>query len=171
MFLLPRTDFILRCRELREAGRRVVFTNGCFDILHRGHVTYLEEAARLGDALVVGVNSDESIKRLKGPNRPIVPEEDRAAIIAALRCVTFATIFSEDTPLELIQEIVPSVLVKGGDYDPEATGGGRYIVGSDVVRSNGGEVRVIQLIEGRSTTDIIGRILAIHAIDGERARH
>lgn len=150
---------------------RIVFTNGCFDILHRGHVAYLEEAASLGDALVVGINSDASIQRLKGPTRPVVPEEDRAEIIAALRCVTFATIFSEDTPLDLIQAIVPDVLVKGGDYDPEATDGGSYIVGSDVVRTNGGEVRVINLIPGRSTTGIIERVLAAYGNEDERSRH
>lgn len=137
----------------------MVFTNGCFDILHRGHVEYLEAAASLGDALVVGINSDDSIRRLKGPLRPLVHEEDRAAIIAALRCVTFVTIFSEDTPLELIQQVVPGVLVKGGDYDPNALDGPRYIVGSDVVRANGGDVQVIDLVPGRSTTGVVERVL------------
>lgn len=158
MRVLTRSECVERCRELRAAGKRIVFTNGCFDILHRGHVTYLEEAATLGDALVVGINSDDSIRRLKGPDRPIVGEDDRAALIAALRAVAFTTIFSEDTPFDLIHAILPDVLVKGGDYDPDANEGPRYIVGSDVVRSNGGEVRVIKFVEGRSTTDIIRKI-------------
>jgi D-beta-D-heptose 7-phosphate kinase/D-beta-D-heptose 1-phosphate adenosyltransferase len=160
--LLSNTDFIAACRELREQGRTIVFTNGCFDILHAGHVAYLEAAAALGDLLVVGINSDRSIRALKGPSRPIVPEEDRAEVIAALRSVAMATIFDEDTPLDLIRAIIPGVIVKGGDYDPEATDGPRYIVGSDVVREHGGEVRVINLVEGRSTTSIIARVLAAY---------
>jgi len=159
MRVLSRSECLERCGELRAEGKRIVFTNGCFDILHRGHVTYLEEAAALGDALVVAINSDESIRRLKGADRPIVDEEDRAALVAALRAVAFTTIFSEDTPFDLIRDIIPDVLVKGGDYDPDATEGSLYIVGSDVVRSNGGQVRIIKFVEGRSTTDIIGRIL------------
>jgi rfaE bifunctional protein nucleotidyltransferase chain/domain len=158
--VLSRTECIQQCAALRAQGKRIVFTNGCFDILHRGHASYLEAAAELGDALVVGVNSDDSVRRLKGPDRPIVHEEDRAALVGALRAVALVTIFDEDTPFELIQAIVPDVLVKGGDYDPEATGGPRYIVGSDIVRSNGGEVRVINLVEGRSTTGIIERVVA-----------
>ncbi|HVZ40083.1 MAG TPA: D-glycero-beta-D-manno-heptose 1-phosphate adenylyltransferase [Candidatus Kapabacteria bacterium] len=158
--LLSRNDFIAACHALREKGERIVFTNGCFDILHRGHVTYLEAAAALGDALVVGVNSDASIRRLKGESRPIVPEDDRAAIVAALRSVRYVTIFDEETPLELIRAIQPDVLVKGGDYDPQATDGPRYIVGSDIVRREGGRVHVINLVEGRSTTNIIERVLA-----------
>ncbi len=169
--ILSREDCIRRCSELRASGKRIVFTNGCFDILHHGHVSYLEEAATFGDILVVGVNSDSSISRLKGPLRPVVPEDDRASIIAALRAVSIATIFSEDTPFELIQAIRPDVLIKGGDYDPEAADGPRYIVGSDVVRSAGGEVRVINLIAGRSTTGIIERVLAAYAGTAERARH
>jgi D-beta-D-heptose 7-phosphate kinase/D-beta-D-heptose 1-phosphate adenosyltransferase len=160
--LLSNTDFIAACRELREQGRTIVFTNGCFDILHAGHVAYLEAAAALGDLLVVGINSDRSISALKGPSRPIVPEEDRAEVIAALRSVAMVTIFDEETPLALIQAIIPGVLVKGGDYDPEATDGPRYIVGSDVVREHDGEVRVINLVEGRSTTSIIARVLAAY---------
>lgn len=153
-----RSSFIEHCRALRSAGKRIVFTNGCFDILHRGHVEYLQAAAKLGDALVVGVNADASIRGLKGPSRPIVGEEDRASIIAALRAVEAVTIFDEETPFELIRSIVPDVLVKGGDYDPEATDGPRYIVGSDLVRQSGGAVRVINLVDGRSTTNIVQRI-------------
>jgi rfaE bifunctional protein nucleotidyltransferase chain/domain len=110
--------------------------------------------------LIVGINSDESVRRLKGPTRPIVSEEDRALIISALRAVDYVTLFWEETPYELITIIQPDVLVKGGDYDPEATSGPRYIVGSDVVKSRGGEVRVIDVVEGRSTTDVIARVRA-----------
>lgn len=159
MAFLSRDELILKIRELRAGGARIVFTNGCFDILHSGHVAYLEMAAALGEALVVGVNSDASIQRLKGPRRPIVPEADRAHIIAALRAVAHVTIFSEDTPYELIQAILPDVLVKGGDYDVDAREGPRYIIGSDIVRAGGGEVQVIDLVEGRSTTNIIERVL------------
>jgi D-beta-D-heptose 7-phosphate kinase/D-beta-D-heptose 1-phosphate adenosyltransferase len=157
--ILPRHELADRCQELRALGKVIVFTNGCFDILHAGHVAYLEAAAALGDALVVGVNSDASIGRLKGPRRPIVPEQDRSRIIAALRSVYAVTIFDEETPLELIRMVVPDVLVKGGDYDPDAVDGPRYIVGSDIVRQNGGRVSVINLVEGRSTTNIIQHVL------------
>lgn len=166
---LSRDELRRRCSELHEQGKRIVFTNGCFDILHAGHVTYLEAAAALGDLLVVGLNSDESVRRLKGPRRPIVPEEDRSLIIGALRAVDLVTIFSEETPHELIQAVQPDVLVKGGDYDPEATDGPRYIVGSDVVRARGGIVRVINLVEGRSTTDVVARIISAYTIETDRA--
>lgn len=161
--VLDRDDLVAACRALHDAGRRIVFTNGCFDILHRGHVEYLEAARALGDELIVGVNSDASIRRLKGPRRPITPEVDRAAIIGALRSVSYVTIFNEDTPLELIQVLVPDVLVKGGDYDPDATEGPTYIVGSDVVRAHGGLVRVITFVDGRSTTDVIERVMSAQA--------
>jgi D-beta-D-heptose 7-phosphate kinase/D-beta-D-heptose 1-phosphate adenosyltransferase len=123
-------------------------------------VLYLQKARALGDVLVVGINSDQSVQRLKGPDRPIVPQRDRADVIAALRAVDMVTIFDEDTPLELIRAVRPDVLVKGGDYDPDATEGPGYIVGSDVVRAAGGTIHAINLVEGRSTTDIIARILS-----------
>ncbi len=156
-----RNELITRCRMLRDSGKSVVFTNGCFDILHAGHVTYLEEAATLGDILIVGINSDDSVQRLKGPQRPIVPEEDRAMLVAALRCVDYTVLFPEDTPYELVRDLQPDVLVKGGDYDPAATSGPRYIVGSDSVREHGGRVEVINLVEGRSTTNIVERVLQL----------
>jgi rfaE bifunctional protein nucleotidyltransferase chain/domain len=132
---------------------RIVFTNGCFDILHRGHVLYLQEAAALGDRLIVGVNSDTSVMRQgKGPGRPINDQESRALVLAALRCVDAVVIFEEDTPLELIKTVRPEVLVKGGDWKVD------QIVGGDFVRANGGEVRALQLVEGYSTTGLIGRI-------------
>jgi D-beta-D-heptose 7-phosphate kinase/D-beta-D-heptose 1-phosphate adenosyltransferase len=158
--ILPRAELVERCAVLRSEGRRIVFTNGCFDILHVGHARYLERARSLGDALVVGINDDASVRRLKGPARPIVHEDDRAGLVAALRAVDLVSFFWEDTPFELIAAIVPDVLVKGGDYDPDATEGPRYIVGSDVVRAAGGEVRVIEFVDGRSTSGIIERIRA-----------
>jgi D-beta-D-heptose 7-phosphate kinase/D-beta-D-heptose 1-phosphate adenosyltransferase len=137
--------------DLRKS-KRIVFTNGCFDLLHVGHVRYLQEARKLGDLLVVGVNSDASVKRLKGPQRPIQNESDRAEILAALGCVDYTIIFEEDTPLELIKQVMPQILVKGGDWKPES------IVGSDIVTAAGGVVMSLSFIEGRSTTQIISKI-------------
>lgn len=137
--------------SLHASGMKVVFTNGVFDILHAGHVTYLEAARGLGDVLVVGLNTDESVRRLKGPERPINSEQDRATVLAALRSVDHVVLFSDDTPLGLIESIVPDVLVKGGDYTRET------IVGADVVERHGGIVHTIPLVEGRSTTNIINR--------------
>lgn len=127
----------------------VVFTNGCFDILHVGHVRYLQQAKSLGKFLVVGVNSDASVQRLKGPTRPIQNENDRAEILAALASVDFVVIFDQETPEELIRAIRPGVLVKGGDWKPES------IVGGSFVLSYGGQVKSLQFVEGKSTTKII----------------
>jgi D-beta-D-heptose 7-phosphate kinase/D-beta-D-heptose 1-phosphate adenosyltransferase len=149
--------FLSTCRS---DGRRVVFTNGVFDILHVGHVTYLEAARSLGDALVVGVNSDASVRRLnKGPERPINPELARAQVLRALRCVDAVVIFDDDTPYALIAEIEPDVLVKGGDYDPDELDASskRYMVGSDLVRAKGGIVAAVPLVDGFSTTAIINK--------------
>lgn len=137
----------------RAAGDRIVFTNGVYDLLHRGHVEYLEEARALGDRLVVGVNSDASVRRLKGPTRPIVPQDERAELIAALACVDLALVFDDDTPLALIEAVVPDVLVKGADWAEDA------IVGAEFVRSRGGTVRRIAVREGLSTSAIVKRIL------------
>lgn len=130
-------------------GRKVVFTNGCFDLLHVGHIRYLQEARRLGDFLVVGVNSDASVKRLKGASRPLQNENDRAEILAALGCVDFTVLFTEDTPARLIEKVRPDILVKGGDWKIED------IVGGEFVQSYGGQVMSLQFTEGRSTTKII----------------
>jgi len=129
-----------------------VFTNGVFDLLHRGHVEYLEEARALGDRLVVGVNSDGSARRLKGPSRPIVGERDRVALVAALACVDLALLFEDDTPLRLIEAVRPDVLVKGADYAPAD------IVGRELVEARGGRVTTIALREGLSTSEIVRRI-------------
>lgn len=139
------------CQSLQKT-KQVVFTNGCFDLLHVGHVRYLKEAKKQGDILVVGVNTDASVKRLKGPLRPIQIEQDRAEILAALECVDFVTLFDEDTPLNLIKALKPQVLVKGGDWKPE------QIVGSDVVLATGGKVLSLNFVDGRSTTNIIKQI-------------
>jgi D-beta-D-heptose 7-phosphate kinase/D-beta-D-heptose 1-phosphate adenosyltransferase len=133
----------------RAAGDRIVFTNGCFDLLHVGHVTYLQEAARMGDVLIVGVNSDASVRRLKGPTRPVIGEHDRASILAALACVSYVVTFDADTPIELIRRIRPDVLVKGGTYKVEE------IVGHDVVQSYGGKVALAGVVDGISTTNIV----------------
>jgi D-beta-D-heptose 7-phosphate kinase/D-beta-D-heptose 1-phosphate adenosyltransferase len=141
---------------LKAFGRpregRLVFTNGCFDLLHRGHVEYLQRARAFGDALVVGVNTDESVERLKGKGRPVVPQEDRAWILAALESVDAVTLFSEDTPRELIAALLPDVLVKGGDYRLDE------VVGREEVEEAGGEVRLIPFIPGRSTTDLLQKM-------------
>jgi rfaE bifunctional protein nucleotidyltransferase chain/domain len=138
-------------RSLSRLKKRTVFTNGCFDLLHKGHVHYLEKAQKLGDLLIVALNSDASVKRLKGQTRPINPLEDRLEVMAALESVDFVTWFEEDTPLELIRLIQPQVLVKGGDWKPD------QIVGSEDVLANGGKVLSLQYIEGKSTTQMIAR--------------
>lgn len=151
--------------EWQQSGEQVVFTNGVFDILHVGHVTYLEAARECGNKLIVGVNNDESVRRLnKGPERPINPEYARAKVISALRCVDAAIIFGEDTPFEIISQLQPDVLVKGGDYDPEETNiaSKQYMVGSDIVKKRGGKVIAIPLVEGFSTTNIVHRMRDTH---------
>lgn len=137
----------------RRQNKKVVFTNGCFDLLHVGHVRYLQDARKLGDLLVVGINADASVKRLKGEERPVQTEGDRAEIMAALACVDFVVIFAEDTPLNLIETIKPDILVKGGDWPVEK------IVGSQFVLSNGGQVKSLPFHQGRSTSSIIEKIV------------
>lgn len=150
-----------RLFEIKSSGKKIVFTNGVFDILHRGHVTYLKEAKKHGDILIVGINDDKSVKRLnKAPGRPINPEDARAFIISELKSVDFTVLFTDDTPLEMIKIIMPDVLVKGGDYDPNCTNENNktYIVGSKEVVANGGKVISIDLVAGYSTTNIIKKI-------------
>lgn len=152
--MVPRSkvaDTIAKARD----GKTIVFTNGCFDLLHVGHVRYLQEAKAQGDLLVVGLNSDQSVKRLKGEQRPLQHQDDRAEILAALGCVDYVTVFEEDTPLELIQEVKPNVLVKGGDWPVEK------IVGSDFVLKNGGSVRSLQFVNGKSTSSLVDLIRSL----------
>ncbi|MBR3087068.1 MAG: D-glycero-beta-D-manno-heptose 1-phosphate adenylyltransferase [Kiritimatiellae bacterium] len=153
--LLTLGEMVAERARLKAAGKRLVFTNGCFDILHTGHATYLAWAREQGDALVVAINSDASVRRNKGPRRPIVGEADRAALLLALRCVDYVIVFDEETPLEAITALLPDVLVKGRDW------AGR-VVGSDVVEAAGGEVRLADLVAGRSTTGIIERVLDVY---------
>ena len=141
------------CRTIQRQGGRVVFTNGCFDILHVGHVRYLESARDLGDLLVVGVNSDSSVRRIKGPDRPLIEEEQRAEMVAALHCVDYVTLFGAPDPLDLIELLAPDVLVKGADWALEK------IIGADVVIRKGGSVVRIPFVMGSSSTTIIDRIL------------
>jgi D-beta-D-heptose 7-phosphate kinase/D-beta-D-heptose 1-phosphate adenosyltransferase len=148
-----RDDLRRVVEDLKAKGKRIVFTNGCFDLLHIGHIRYLEKAKSLGNILVVGVNSDRSVRGLKGPNRPILPEEERAEILSGLGCVNYITIFDEPTPLELISSLQPHVLVKGGDWTKEST------VGKEVVERLGGEVVILPFIEGSSTSNLIETIL------------
>jgi D-beta-D-heptose 7-phosphate kinase/D-beta-D-heptose 1-phosphate adenosyltransferase len=136
----------------QQKGKKIVFTNGCFDILHRGHVTYLNQARDLGDLLIVGINSDESVKRLKGPERPVNMLEDRAYVLSALKSVDYVIPFEEDTPLNLINLIMPDILVKGGDYTIDR------IIGAQEVLANGGKVEIIPFVPGKSTSAIIDTI-------------
>ena len=140
-------------KDLKAKGKRIVFTNGCFDLLHIGHVRYLEKARALGDVLVVGVNSDSSVRKLKGPERPILHEEERAGILSGLGCVDYITIFREIDPLKLITSLRPDLLAKGGDWTKEQT------VGKEVVERLGGEVVIIPFIKGASTSNLIETIL------------
>ncbi|MBI3125758.1 MAG: D-glycero-beta-D-manno-heptose 1-phosphate adenylyltransferase [Ignavibacteriales bacterium] len=142
--------------ELKTQNKKVVFTNGVFDILHAGHVDYLGKAKEFGDVLIVGVNSDASVKRIKGELRPVVPQHERAFIIASLKPVDFVTIFEEDTPFEVINKLIPDVLVKGADWSKDK------IVGADVVEANGGSVETIKFVNQTSTTNIIKTVLEKH---------
>jgi rfaE bifunctional protein nucleotidyltransferase chain/domain len=151
--LLNSADLVSRVRAAQARGLKVVFTNGCFDVLHLGHVQYLLEARQLGDLLMVGLNSDQSVRKLKGEGRPVVPQADRAGVLCALRPVDYVCIFEEDTPDALIRLVSPDVLVKGGDYKPGE------IVGADFVTQKGGVVRVIPTLQGRSTKLLIDTIV------------
>jgi D-beta-D-heptose 7-phosphate kinase/D-beta-D-heptose 1-phosphate adenosyltransferase len=141
-------------RVLKKAGKTIVFTNGCFDLLHVGHVRYLAAAKAEGDILVVGVNSDQSVRQIKGPGRPVVPEMERSEVLASLGCVDYVTIFDEPDPLAVIESLRPDVLVKGADWPEDG------IVGKQVVEESGGRVVRVPLAEGASSTGIIDRILA-----------
>ena len=150
--LIPRENIASFCDTLRAAEQRVVFTNGCFDILHAGHVRYLAQARALGDCLVLGLNSDASVRRLKGESRPVNAELDRAAVLSALRSVDFVVLFDEPTAEDLIEKVRPAVYAKGGDYTRET------LPEAKIVEKYGGEVHFIDLVPGRSTTKIIEKI-------------
>ena len=143
------TEAKLEISKLKSLGQKVVFTNGCFDILHKGHTTYLQSARKLGNALIIGLNSDESVNSLKGPGRPINNETDRAKVLLSLDFVDAVVIFNEETPQELIRELLPNVLVKGGDYNKNE------IAGASDVEANGGEVKILPFLKGYSTTNIL----------------
>lgn len=147
---------ILELRPLRKKGKKVVFTNGCFDIIHAGHVRYLNKARSLGDCLVVGLNSDSSIRSIKGETRPIVPQNERGEVLSALSCVDYVVVFNDPAPVKLIEAIKPDILAKGADW------AAKDIAGGDFVRANGGKIRRITLVKGKSTTNIIKKILTLH---------
>jgi len=153
--ILPLEDLLARLEQERAAGRKIVFTNGCFDILHPGHIAYLEDAAACGNVMVLGLNSDASVRRLKGAERPINSEQDRAVMLAGLASIDYVTLFDQDTPIELISAVKPDVLVKGGDWTLE------NIVGADFVQEHGGEVYSLPFREGYSTTSLIEKIKSL----------
>ncbi len=144
------------CQRLREQGKKIVFTNGCFDIIHRGHVEYLQFARKQGDLLIVGLNSDLSVKRNKGPLRPINSELDRACVLLALKAVDYVVIYDDEEPRPLIAKLLPHVLVKGEDW-------AHYVSGRDIVEANGGQVVLAPLVQGRSTTSMIEKIIRVYS--------
>ncbi|NLO43760.1 MAG: D-glycero-beta-D-manno-heptose 1-phosphate adenylyltransferase [Candidatus Cloacimonetes bacterium] len=150
--IIPFSRIGALAHQLSASGKSIVFTNGCFDILHAGHVAYLSQAKALGDILVLGLNSDASVRRLKGASRPVNTQDNRALVLAGLSAVDYVCIFEEDTPYELIAEVLPDVLVKGGDWAPSD------IVGSDIVLARGGKVLSLDFVEGLSTTGIIQKL-------------
>lgn len=154
--ILSREELKREIVRLRNEGRKIAFTNGCFDILHVGHVRYLREAAKTGDILVLAINSDASVRALKGDQRPLVPEAERADVVAALQSVDYVTVFDELTPLELIEDLKPDVIVKGGDWVEEK------IVGRDAVKQWGGSVVIVPETPGASTTNIVEKIISVY---------
>lgn len=150
--IINRSEIKKLILNLKSSTKKIVFTNGCFDIIHAGHITYLKVAKDLGDVLIIGLNTDDSVTRLKGPGRPVNNENDRAMILDSLRFVDYVVLFDEDTPYNLINEIKPDILVKGGDYTFET------IVGADIVTQNGGKVITIPLVEGKSSSGLLEKI-------------
>jgi D-beta-D-heptose 7-phosphate kinase/D-beta-D-heptose 1-phosphate adenosyltransferase len=150
--IISREDMAPLLDGHRSKGEKIVFTNGCFDVLHAGHIQYLEQARALGDVLVIGLNSDASVRRLKGPSRPLVPQNDRARILAALEAVSYVMIFEEDTPAETLGLLRPDIHVKGGDYS------GDDLPEGEIVRAYGGTVKVLEFLQGRSTTALVKKI-------------
>ncbi len=153
--IVTRSEMERLAQDWAQDGSTTVFTNGCFDLLHVGHTRYLQAARQLGDRLVLGLNSDDSVRGLKGPSRPILPEDERAELLAALECVDYVLVFDEPTADEAIKAVRPTLYVKGGDYDPER------IPETPLVRALGGEVKVLPFVEGRSTTSLVSRIQSL----------
>ncbi|MCK9211875.1 MAG: D-glycero-beta-D-manno-heptose 1-phosphate adenylyltransferase [Ignavibacteriaceae bacterium] len=151
--IYTRAEILQIRKKLKAEKKKVVFTNGCFDVLHAGHVDYLNKAKAAGDVLILGLNSDASVKKIKGEKRPIVPQEERAFILSNLKAVDYVTLFDEDTPQEIIGELIPDVLIKGADWSIDK------IVGRDIVEANGGEVKTISFVTDQSTTNIIQTII------------
>jgi len=160
MKIYRRNELRAEVNRLKREGKKVIFTNGCFDILHAGHTRYLREAKKLGDVLILALNSDSSVRSIKGEKRPIVPESERAEVVAALASVDYVTIFDELTPLELIEFLQPDVIVKGGDWAE------KDIVGAEAVATWGGRVAIMPEIEGASTTNVIEKILQVYGTGG-----
>ena len=154
--IVSRTELKDIVKKLKVEGKKVVSTSGCFDILHAGHVTYLESAKEKGDILIVLLNSDSSVRRLKGEQRPIVPEKERAIVLAGLESVDYICIFDEDTPCSVVEEIQPSTVIKGGDYH------GKWIPEMDSVAKYGGSVEYVQLVDGCSTTNIVKKVISVY---------
>jgi rfaE bifunctional protein nucleotidyltransferase chain/domain len=154
--IIKKEEFDRSLNFLKFKDKKIVFTNGCFDILHRGHFEYLNKAANFGDILIIGLNSDSSVKRIKGENRPLNDEYSRALGLASLQYVSYIILFDEDTPYQLIKYIQPDVLIKGADYRPD------QIVGADIVVGKGGQIATVELSEGFSTTSLIAKLKAIH---------
>ncbi len=161
--ILSLEEMVTERNRLRQEGMKLVFTNGCFDILHVGHTDYLAFARDQGDALVVGLNSDNSVRRNKGPKRPINNEQERAMVLAALEVVDYVVIFDEDEPAPIIEKILPDVLVKGEDW-------AHYVSGRDIVESHGGKVVLAKMVKGKSTTDTISRILAAEKSEKDESK-
>lgn len=157
--ILERETLRTKLEELRKEGKKIAFTNGCFDILHVGHVRYLREAKKTADVLVLALNSDSSVRSIKGEKRPLVPQQERAEVLEALEFIDFVTIFPEATPLELIKFLKPDVLIKGGDWPEEK------VVGREEVKKWGGKVTIIPEVEGKSTTNIVEKIKNLYGSD------
>ena len=158
---LQRGELAIALQHRRQQGERIVFTNGCFDLLHVGHIQYLQQARAMGDCLVVGLNDDASVRLLKGEKRPLLPQDERARLLAALACVDYVTIFSEATPMALIEFLRPHILVKGGDYTLDT------VVGRKEVEAYGGEVRIVPYVSGVSTTGIIDNVIARYGVGAD----
>ncbi len=158
--ILDRTTLKEKIDALRQKGKKIAFTNGCFDILHVGHVRYLKEARKTADILILALNSDSSVRAIKGEKRPLVPEMERAEVLAALECIDFVTVFPELTPLELICHLKPDVLIKGGDWPED------QVVGRNEIKQWGGHVTLVPEVAGKSTTNIVDKIISVYCSGG-----